>query len=232
MRRSFVAALFAVLISSVALTARAQIRITEWMYDALSPTGATTPEGEYVELTNVGSTSVNMTGWSYDDSHEVAGTLSLTPFGPVAAGQSVIIAEAAAADFRTAWGLSNSVEVIGSVGHPTGNNLGRSDEINIYDNTNALIDRLTFNDQGTGNVKGPRTQDFSGNPSSLAVLGTNNASAWVLSSVGDAFGSHTSVNGNVGNPGVFAVPEPAAGLLMLLGGAFMLNQRVLRRRSA
>jgi predicted extracellular nuclease len=222
MRSSFVAALAAVLVSSFALTANAQIRITEWMYDA------TAPELEYVELTNVGSTPVDMTGWSYDDSHEVAGTLSLSPFGTVAANQSVIIAEAAASDFRTAWGLSNSVEVIGSVGHPTGDNLGRSDEINVYDNTNALVDRLTYNDQGTGNVKGPRTQDFSGNPSSPAVLGTNNASQWVLSSVGDAFGSHASAAGNVGNPGIFAVPEPTAGLLMLLGGMGML--KTLQRR--
>ncbi|HZZ29365.1 MAG TPA: lamin tail domain-containing protein [Pirellulales bacterium] len=219
MRRTFAALLAALLLHIGAHSLHAQIRITEWMYDAKAGTGATA-EGEYVELTNIGSTSIDMTGWSYDDSHEVAGTFSLSAFGTVAGSQSVIIAEQDAAGFRTAWNLSSNVEVIGDLGHPTGNNLGRSDEMNIFDNTNTLVDRLTFNDQGTGNAKGPRTQNFSGNPTSLAVLGTNNASQWVLSSAGDGYGSYASAAGNIGSPGVFVipVPEPSAALLMLLGG--------------
>jgi hypothetical protein len=111
-----------------------------------------------------------------------------------------------------------TVKVIGG----NANNLGRSDEINLYDKTNALVDRLTYNDQGSGNAKGPRTNSVSGNPITLADVGTNNASRWVLSSVSptvDRYGSFTSTLGEIGNPGAYvdAVPEPGT-IAILIGG--------------
>ena len=56
----------------------------------------------------------------------------------------MILTDATAADFRTAWGLSESVKIIGG----NTSNLGRSDEINLYDSS-ARTDRsqLTYNDQ-------------------------------------------------------------------------------------
>ena len=55
-------------------------------------------------------------------------------------GESVIGTEADAASFRTYWNLPASVKVIG---YGSKDNLGRSDEINVYDGANALVDRLT-----------------------------------------------------------------------------------------
>jgi hypothetical protein len=71
-----------VLAALTAGTANAQMRITEWMYN-----GAT----EFMEFTNVGASSIDMTGWSYDDSDRVPGSVDLTAFGSVAAGESVIL---------------------------------------------------------------------------------------------------------------------------------------------
>ncbi len=139
------------------------VKITEWMY---SPAGS---PGEFVEFTNFGSTAVDFTNWSYDDNSRVAGSDSLSSFGSVAAGESVIITEADANTFRSAWKLSSTIKVIGGIT----NNLGRSDEINLYDNTGTLVDRLTFNDQGSGTLKGPRTQGASGEASSVSVFGAN-----------------------------------------------------------
>ncbi|MEI9897603.1 MAG: lamin tail domain-containing protein [Chthoniobacter sp.] len=194
------------------------LAITEWMYNP-SSTG-----GEFVEFTNLSLAPINMTGWSFDDSSEIPGSESLSGFGTVAPGESVIFTESTAAVFRTTWGLSASVKIVGG----NTDNLGRSDEINLYNASNVLVDRLTFNDQGTGNVAGPRTAGISGRPSSLAAIGANNASAWVLSSVGDIEGSHTSTAGDVGSPGFtsFAVPEPSA-IVALIGGVGIV---ALRRR--
>lgn len=180
--------------------ASAQVRITEWMYNG----------AEFIEFTNLGPSSVDFTGWSFDDDSRAAGTVSLSDFGTVAAGESVILAEALASTFRADWGLSPAVKVIG--GNAT--NLGRSDEINIFDNTSALVDRLTYSDQ---NIAGSiRTDAASGNPSSAALLGANNVLGWQLSTLGDSFGSFENANGLFGNPGSYStVPEPTTVALML-----------------
>lgn len=206
-----------VLAAWAALTAEqagAVVQITEWMYN---PIGATS--GEFVEITNRGVVAVDMTTWSFDDSSRTAGSLSLASLGSLAAGESALITEKTAAEFRTEWSLPASIKVVGG----STQNLSRNDEINIYDGT-TLIDRLTYNDEGSGNVDGPRTQGISGNPT-LAALGANNASLWGLSSVGDSFGSYASASADVGNPGKFTlVPEPAAGALAAIA-ALALRRR-------
>lgn len=187
------------------------IKISEWMYN---PVGS---PGEFVEFTNFGSTAIDLTGWSFDDNTRTAGSENLSGFGIIASGESVLFSEATAAAFRTAWNLSSSVKVIGG----SLNNLGRSDEINLYDSSNTLVDRLTFNDQGTGTVKGPRTQGISGEAGSLAAIGVNDASQWKLSVVGDSESAYASVGGDIGSPGktflaphISAVPLPAAAWLL------------------
>jgi predicted extracellular nuclease len=205
----------AVLVAAMG-SARAAIFISEWMYN---PLGAT--NSEYVEITNRGPGTVDLTGWSFDDSSRTPGALSLSSLGTLAVGQSALITETTDAAFRTEWGLSAVTKVLGG----STQNLGRSDEINIYDAANALVDRLTYDDQGTGDVMGPRTQGVSGNPSTLAALGANKASQWVLSVVGDAYESKASVSGDIGSPGTFAIPEPAAGVMGLVAALAMVRRR-------
>src|SRR5262249_55475640 len=126
----------------------ASMAITEWMY---SPVGG---PGEYFELTNLSGAPINMTGWSQDDNNRTPGKHDLSAFGVVQPGESVIGTEGTdATAFKTYWNLPASVKVIA---YGTSDNLGRVDEINIYDNTLPtpnLIDRLTYDDQAIG---GPR----------------------------------------------------------------------------
>lgn len=196
--------LFFSLISS---SLNAQMRITEYQYNG----------SEFVELTNVGNTSIDMTGWSFDDADRVPGALSLSAFGVVNAGESVIISEATATAFRTLWGLCDGVKVIGS----NTQNLGRSDEINIFDASNTLVDRLTYNDQGAAPQGGPRT-DVSSAWVPQTAMGNNTHNAWVLSTVGDAEASFAATSGGyTGSPGkstratVAFNPCPAPGLIRI-----------------
>jgi len=192
---------------AVALPATAQMRITEYMYGGAN--------GEYVELTNVGATAVDMTGWSFDDDSEIPGTVDLSAFGTVAPGESVILTETAAADFRTAWSLCDAVKVIG--GNTT--NLSRNDEINLFDASQQLVDRLAFGDQTfPGTIRANNASGWV----SAAGLGANDAAAWTLSTVGDGEGSYASTGGDIGSPGkstratvAFTACQPPAGVMRI-----------------
>lgn len=200
----------------------AAIRITEWMYQG-APAPAVPPEvAEFVELTNVGNTAIDMTGWSFDDSSDTPGTFSLSLFGVVQPGESVVLTDWDAELFRTAWNLPALTKIIGS----STEGLGRADEINIFEAGNALVDQLTY-----GDVPFPgslRTQAFSGNIPGGA-LGANDVIAAVKSESGDGFGSYQNARGEWGNPGAYpTVPEPTS--IALATGA-MAAMLLIRRRS-
>lgn len=205
------------------LAIAAPVQITEWQYNG----------SEFVEFTNRGATAVDFGTYSYSDSARTPGDVSLAGFGVVLAGESVILAEVTAAAFRALWSLPASVKVQGS----NTANLGRSDEINLYDGA-TLLDRLTYNDQDSN--AGPRTQNTSGRPGSAAALGANNDSLWVLAAVGDVEGSVSVLSGTttfIGSPGRTSfnqapvepapVPEPASAAMLLagLGVAFGWRKR-------
>ena len=203
--------------------AQTNVQITEWMYSGNG--------GEFIEFTNLGATPVDFTGWVYDDDSRLttvaAGAFSLSAFGLVGPGESVVITESSAVAFRAEWSLAAGVKVIGGYT----NNIGRVDEINVFDSTGALVDRFAYSDVNfPGTV---RTQNISGTPTSLTdLIPPNVTTGWVFSAVGDAFGSYAAAGGDVGNPGLFtlAVPEPATTALLLAGlGAVALAAR--RRRN-
>lgn len=197
------------MLAGVAGVASADLRITEWAYQA--------DPGEYIELTNVGVSPIDMTGWSYDDDSRLPGVFDLSGFGIIAPGESVILTEATADAFRAEWNLSASVKIVGGYT----NNLGRNDEINIFNAANDLIDRLTYGDQTfAGTI---RTQGISGN-ALPADLGTNNVAAWFFSQPGDIFGSYFSATGSFGNPG-FYIPAPGAVALIGMSGLIMGRRR-------
>ncbi|BAQ65373.1 ExeM/NucH family extracellular endonuclease [Geminocystis sp. NIES-3709] len=172
------------------------IQITEFIYSGAN--------GEFIEFTNLGTIAVDMTGWSFDDDSRTSGSFSLTSFGTVQAGESIILTESDANTFRTAWGLDASVKVIGNLTQ----NLGRNDEINLYDNNGTLIDRLTYGDQTfTGTVRTQNASAWAFEEFLDSQTITNN---WVLSAVNDAQSSYASTGGDIGNPGGYLPVLPPA----------------------
>ncbi|MBN1513474.1 MAG: carbohydrate-binding domain-containing protein [Phycisphaerae bacterium] len=170
--------------------ASGEMVITEWMYNGLG-SGNT---GEFVEFTNIGPDPVDMTGWSFDDDSRVPGTIGLSAFGVVAPGQSVVLTDETAADFAQIWGLSGVTIIGGNTA-----NLGRNDEINLYDAGGILVDRLTYGDEDfPGTV---RTQNKSCNIPATDYGYTEPQTSWVLAAAGDAYGSKASTRGEVASPG-------------------------------
>lgn len=176
-----------------ALDASSGLRITEWMYSGGS--------GEFVEITNLGDSAIDLSGWSIDDANATPGTFALTALGSLAPGETAVITDADADAFRTAWGLLPGAKVLGGLGvGGVGNNYGRADQIHLYDSAGSLVDRLAYDDQTLG---GPRTQNASGQPASCEVIGADDVTGWVLSALGDGLGSWAATSGDVGTPGTF-----------------------------
>lgn len=197
------------IVVALAQVAAADMVISEWMYSGTN--------GEFIEFTNTGSTSVDMTGWSFDDKTGVAGTVSLSAFGTVAPGQSVILTDVVATDFATAWGLTNTSIIGGNT-----NNIGREDTINLFDASGNVADQLTYGDK-TAYPGTVRTQYASCNIPATDYGYTVVQSTWVLATVGDAYGSWKSAGGDIGSPG--QLPEPLSAAMLLLGGLIVVQRR-------
>ena len=181
-----------------------QVVITEWMYNPISS------GSEFVEVTNIGGEPVDMTTYSFDDNSRAPGSFSLATLGTLAPGESALIIENTAAAFRAEWALDPSVKIAQS----NTNNLGRDDEVNIYNGT-TLADRLTYGDDIAfpGTI---RTQGKSGVPTTCVPLGANDVHQWVFSAVGDGRGSLASLHGDIGSPGT--TPLGACGPVTIVGG--------------
>ncbi len=177
----------------------AQIKITEAM--SSSGTGGT---ADWIELTNTGTSAVDITGWKVDDnSFAYASALALNGITSIPAGKSVIFIESATPTtdipaFKTFWGATlDNVEV----GSYTGSGIGLSssgDGVVVFDAAGVEINRVSFGAATTG-------KSFYWSYKADGTVVDNG----VLSSVGTINGtiSHqvtiTSANalGNIGSPG-------------------------------
>lgn len=97
----------------------------------------TSINGDWWELTNTATTSVNLAGFSWDDNHAVSGH-AVFPSITLAAGESLIVLDEDGSDkvaaFRAAWGLSAGVKILnrGDFGLSEFNSLGGSDSVIVY----------------------------------------------------------------------------------------------------
>ena len=200
LRRSLCAALaislsaltLGVVVPAAHADAGAAIRITEFAYGGKIATGG---DGEYVELTNIGDSPQDMTGWSYDNKLATPGAVPLAGLATVAPGESVIITDADAATFRTDWGLKDSVKIVND-GTETLNKGPNS--IHIYDSSNAEVDSVSY-------VATP-TPFFTDKGQAARVDAAHvgakaGTTGWTIATVDDDESSWTSVTGSIGSPG-------------------------------
>ncbi len=207
-----------------AAMAAVDVQITE-TYAGLSGEDGTV---DWIELTNFGDTDADTGTYWYDDiSAEFleAGNLDSFILGP---GESaVFLLDTAPADNLTyATALEEFTAIWGAgitVGHTNGGGgLGQGDDaVVLFDNTQAIVDTLTYLSGQTGLFQ---TLENLNDTLALSIDGQNGAyesAQFFNDNIGPSPDFIVSL---VGSPG--AVPEPAT-LMLLFGGAVCI---VTRRR--
>ena len=216
MKKQLLFSLAAALMAAASLPAAAQVRVTEvapWS-SGNSPVAA-----DWFELTNFGTSAVNISGWKMDDnSNSFSSAVALTGISSIAAGQSVIFIESASssinASFISTWFGGNAPAGL-LIGDYSGSGVGLSssgDAVNIYNSSGVLQAAVSFGASPTGPFA---TFDNS--------TGQNNATLTQLSAIGShgAFAAAGDPS-EIGSPGVIAaVPEPGTYALMLAGLALI-----------
>lgn len=209
MKHSACAALGAL---AVVASASASIRITEAM--SSSGSGGTM---DWFEVTNYGSSAVDITGWRMDDSSfSFANSVLLSGITSIAAGQSVIFIEGAAADvagFTSFWGGLSGV----SVGYYSGSGISFSsggDGVVLYNASGTeTTDRAIFGAATTGS-----SFYFDLAPNNVGIVSTVGTIGTQLTF------ATTGATVNVGSLGT-AIAIPAPGALALLAAAGAVSRR-------
>jgi uncharacterized protein YjiK len=170
----------------------------------------TSVAADWFEVTNYGTTALDITGWKVDDSSNLfTAALPLTGITSIAPGQSVIFIETSAtnaatiiANFKSAWfGINPPANL--QVGSYTGASIGLSssgDAVNLFDANGNLKANVVF---------GAATTNFSFNN----AAGLNNSTITLLSQIG-VNGAFAAINdlpqiGSPGNVGKLIISEVA-----------------------
>jgi hypothetical protein len=216
-------------LSTITIQANAAVAITE--VSAFS-SGANPPNGyssDWFELTNLGSSAVNIAGWKMDDdSLSFASGAFLTGITNIAAGESVLFINTAVnTAFVNSWfnGVIPAGLQIGNyVGGP---GLGQGgDAVSVFNSAQILQAVVSFGTSGS-NLQGvPPYSTFDN------AAGLNNVTLSTLSTVGvnGAFVALNNIN-EIGSPGRIAAPIPEAdSYAMLLAGLGFMGFISRRRK--
>ncbi|MBP0437084.1 DUF4214 domain-containing protein [Tianweitania sediminis] len=101
--------------------------------------------GDFFEIYNYGDTAIDLSNWRYSDSAGTfSGGVALAENTLIAPGQTLIVAvvenDAEMAEFRAAWGLADSVAVVGL----DGAGLGKSDAVVLFDQNGYVATAFNY----------------------------------------------------------------------------------------
>ena len=206
---------------AISSSAFADVRITEAMS---SSNGNGTPTKDFFELTNYGSSAVNISGWKMDDnSYSIGVAVALNGITTIGAGESVVFIESATgvdvSAFKTFWGGLAGVQV----GYYGGSGVGLSslgDGVIVFNSSAAEVSRVSFGAATSGStfywgynaVTGLVDPSYNGN---VSVVGTIGAQVTVTTN-GDTASIGTAIS---------AAAVPAPGAVALLGLAGLVARR-------
>ena len=214
MKRNFALLLFTGSLLAAAPLAHAQLLITEINSDG---TG-----GDFWELTNVGTSSVDLGNYKWNDSARVTtGNAVTIPIGTsIAAGESILFnVTSTAAVFRSAWGINSSVQVVSG-----GPGLGTNDAITLFNAANTEVVYLSYAANGftrssSSASTGGHAGVSAGGASTVSMVldpSFGTSTPRYAAAVARTFGAfaHPTASATIGSPGVsgLAVATPSVTL--------------------
>jgi uncharacterized protein YjiK len=187
-------------------TSAAQVAVTE-----VAPWGSGNSPiaADWFELTNVGATKVDLTGWRMTDNHATfASTVPLEGVSSLAPGHSAVFVngdEAKAGEFKADW-FPVTVPSGFQIGWLPEVGLSTSgDQVNIFDSTGAKVSGVAF---GASPASAPfGTFD---NTAALGVGATTDPTLTTLSAVGTNEAISADAGNEIGSPGTAPAPSPLA----------------------
>ena len=204
---------------AISSSASASLRITEVMS---SSAGGGSPTGDFLEITNYGSSAISMSGWKMDDnSFDITKAVALNGITSIGAGESVIfiesVAGAAVNSFKTFWGGLTGVQV----GYYSGSGISfgsGGDSAILFNAEAAEATRVTFGAATAGKTffwgynaaTGTVDPSYNGLVSSVGTIGTQV--------------TFTS-SGDTGSLGTAIIPTPGAVALLGLAGLIVRRRR-------
>ncbi len=188
-------------VSAAAPAGNASVAITE-----ASPwsSGDSSYGGDWFELTNTGTTAVDLTGWRMnDDTNEYGSGATLEGVGSLAPGHSAIFIEgstATAEAFEAFW-FGGSPPAGFQIGHYSGSGVGLSsggDGVNVFDAEGNHLAGIAFGSATSG-------QTFD----NTAALGSGSGAPATISTLcAEGVNGAFTVSGETGSPGSAAVATP------------------------
>ena len=261
MKKTFLPILTAALLASVAST-QAQILISE-----INSNGT---GGDFFEIYNAGTSAVDLGGWKWVDNASVANggpsfnglrAYAFNAFTLNAGSLALVVSDASGGAsgntaFATSWGIAISNLLTFTVPTGTGNGLGSSDLVALFNSTgsfvtglnygtsavtitqgnNSTVSLLPFLRSGGGNSLGGHAGIAGGGVATDSLVWNywgstaENPTYFSTSTVGfaGAFANAASST-TIGSPGV--VPEPSSSALLGLGTIALLALRRLNRKA-
>ncbi len=203
--RKYCAALIASIVLLSCQLTSAQVAITEVM-------SSSDFTEDWFEITNFGASTVDLTGYYWDD--DAAGVDDGALFGSISidAGESILLyRDDDSTPLIDEWTIGSAIQVFNETdfgGMDTFSGLSSGgDQINLWDADPTaggafnLVSAVSF---GAATAGVTFEFDQFGNSLGLSVLGEN--------------GAYSSQNGDIGSPGFAAVPEPATASLFAFVG--------------
>ena len=177
--------------------------VTEIMFNPVT----SEPRGEWMELTNRGNTTADLSGWKFDD-EDIINWTGLPAGTQLGAGKTMVVFNSffnsiTAATFRTEWAVPADAVVVGALWGDLDNSPAIGNEvITLRDAANVTLNLVNYDDDGTvwpAALEGPSI--YLTNLTADNNVGTN----WARSVVGTA-GAKASLGptynvGDIGSPG-------------------------------
>jgi hypothetical protein len=205
-----------------AVPAFAALKITEVMAQVTAGT-ATTINGDWWELTNTGSSAVDLTGYAWADVEDID-PLVFSPNGfpsmMLAPGESLIVLDEPSANlaaWRTNWSVPSGLVVLAE-----DNMIDLDGDNDIFSGLGATNDAVYLLAPTTFAVVDQYVYATS-TRGVTANIGRNGSLIGV--SVVGQLGAYRATNNDIGSPGITVVPEPTAMALLLPGLALLARRR-------